>query len=57
MKAKQDFGNFTIEYRKERNGLLHFLMKKILNIEDALKESDKLKDMGYYDVLIKKLEK
>lgn len=54
---KFDYGDFTIEYRKERDGLLNFLKKKIVNIDDALKESNKLKDLGYHDILIKKVEK
>lgn len=57
MKAKQNFGNFTIEYRKERDGFLHFLRKTIMDTEEALKESNKLKDLGYHDILIKKIEK
>lgn len=54
---KFDYGNFCIEYRKERDGFLNFLKKRIMTTDDALKESDKLKDLGYYDVLIKKIEK
>lgn len=57
MKNNYDYGNFCIEYRKEKNGFLYFLKKKILNIDDAMKESNKLKDMGYHDILIKKVEK
>jgi hypothetical protein len=56
MNKKFDYGKFYIEYRKERNGLLHFLKKKIDNLEDALKESNKLRDLGYHDILIKKSE-
>lgn len=53
MKNKFDYGNYIIEYRKEKNGPLHFLKKKIEELDEALRESNKLKDLGYYDVLIK----
>jgi hypothetical protein len=54
MKNKFNYGNYIISYRKEKDGLLHFLTKKIDALEDALKEHHKLQDLGYYDVLIKK---
>lgn len=57
MKDKFDYGNYIIEYRRDKNGFLFFLEKRILDIDDALKESNKLKDKGYHDVMIKKYEK
>lgn len=56
MKRKFDYGNFLIEYRHNRGEILHFLKKKILSIDEALKESDKLKNNGYADVIIRKNE-
>jgi hypothetical protein len=57
MKKQFDYGNYIISYRKEKDGLLHFLKKKIDNLDDALKEHHKLQDLGYHDVLIKKFRK
>jgi hypothetical protein len=54
---KFDYGDFLIEYRLEKNGILLFLKKKITDIEIAIKEANTLKDKGYYDVLIKMNEK
>lgn len=54
MKQKFDYGDYIIEYRKDKNGFLYFLEKRIFDIDEALKESDKLKDLGYHDVMIKK---
>lgn len=57
MKKQFDYGNYIISYRKEKDGLLHFLKKKIDNLDDALREHHKLQDLGYHDVLIKKFRK
>lgn len=54
MKKKFEYGEYIIEYRKVENGFLSFLQKKINDIDTALKESQKLKDLGYHDVLIKR---
>jgi hypothetical protein len=54
MKEKFNYGNYIISYRKEKDGLLHFLTKRIDTLENALKEHHKLQDLGYHDVLIKK---
>jgi hypothetical protein len=56
MKEKFNYGNYIISYRKEKDGLLHFLTKRIDTLEDALKEHHKLQDLGYHDVLIKKFK-
>lgn len=56
MKKKFEYGEYIIEYRKVENGFLSFLQKKINDIDTALKESQKLKDLGYHDVLIKRNE-
>lgn len=52
-----DYGNYIISFRKEKDGLLHFLKKKIATLDEALKEHHKLQDLGYHDVLIKKYTK
>jgi len=52
-KEKFDYGNFRIEYRHEKNSALIFLKKKIDDLDSALKEADKLKNLGYHDVMIK----
>ena len=53
MKEKKfNYGNYLIEYRKSKDGLLHILKKKIDDVDNALKESYKLKDLGYHDVKI-----
>jgi hypothetical protein len=52
-----DYGDYTIEYRKEKNGDLHFLKVRITDLDKALKECHKLRDLGYHDVLIKKINK
>ena len=54
MKDKFDYGEYIVSFRKERDGLLHFLKKKIDTLDSALKEHKKLQDSGYHDVLIKK---
>lgn len=54
MKKKFNYGNFLIEYRIERGGLLSFLKKNIKDSEEALKEANKLKDLGYHDVQIRR---
>jgi hypothetical protein len=53
MKSKFELGDFIIEYRHIPNGILYFLDKTITDVEEAIKESNKLKDKGYSDVLIK----
>jgi hypothetical protein len=57
MKENFNYGDFLLEYRKEKNGLLHILKKKINDLDMALKESHKLQDLGYHDVKIFKNEK
>ncbi len=57
MKNTFDYGNYVIEYRKEKGGYLFFLKKKIEDVDNALKECHKLQDLGYHDVLITKHEK
>jgi hypothetical protein len=57
MKDKKNYGDYIIEYRKIQYGTLYFLNKKINNVDQALLESNKLKDMGYHDVIIKKNER
>ena len=46
-----------VEYRINQGGELRFLKKKIDDLDDALKEASKLRDMGYSDVMIRKNEK
>lgn len=53
MKNKFDYGDFIIEYRVSKNSELKFLKKKLTNLEDALKETHKLRDLGYHDILLK----
>ena len=57
MKQKFNYGTYIISFRKEKDGLLHFLEKRIDTLEDALKSHHKLQDLGYHDVLIKKNKK
>lgn len=54
MKNTFDYGEYIISFRKERDGLLQFLKKKINTLDSALEEHRKLQDLGYHDVLIKK---
>lgn len=55
-KSAFDYGNFLIEYRPSRDGVLRFLRKKITDVDVALTEASKLKDSGNHDVLIKKVK-
>lgn len=48
-----DYGQYRIEYRTVRNGELRFLKKKITDLQVALNESSKLKDLGYDDVIVR----
>jgi hypothetical protein len=58
MKSKTfDYGDFVLEYRQTQHGPLYFLEKRITDVEEAIKEANKLKDSGYSDVMIKKNEK
>ena len=57
MRDKFDYGNYYIEYRKDRDGLLHFLKKKINDFDDAIKERHKLESLGYHEILIKRNNK
>lgn len=58
MNGKQfDYGDFFIEYRPNRNGVLLFLKKKLNDIDSAMKEADILKNKGYNDVMIRRKEK
>lgn len=56
MNDKFDYGEYIVSFRKERDGLLHFLKKKIDTLDSALEEHRKLQDLGYHDVLIKKFK-
>lgn len=56
MKEKFNYGEFLVEYRKAKDGLLHILKKKIDSVDAALQESHKLQDLGYHDVRILKNE-
>lgn len=53
MKKKFEYGKFLIEFRTERDGLLHFLKKRVDVLEEALKEASKLRDLGYHDITIR----
>lgn len=57
MNTKFDYGDFIIEYRIDKDGFLNFLKQRITDIDTAIKESNKLKDLGYHDILIKKTER
>jgi hypothetical protein len=48
-----DYGQYRIEYRTVRNGELRFLKKKITDLQAALNESSKLRDLGYDDVTVR----
>lgn len=53
-KNKFDYGEYLIEYRTDRFAPLSILKKTINSVDDAVKESDSLKNKGYHDVLIRK---
>jgi hypothetical protein len=48
------YGEYVIEYRTENNGELKFLKKRINDLDIAMKECARLRDMGYADVTIVK---
>ena len=50
------YGKFFVEYRCERGSMLRFLREKIDDIDSATLAANKLKDLGYYDVTIRKNE-
>lgn len=49
---KFDYGKFRIEFRVEKDGELRLLKKKIDSVDQALKETEILRDCGYSDVKI-----
>jgi len=51
--SKFNYGKYIIEYRLTKNEPISFLRKKIDNVELAMQESDKLKNKGCHDVLIR----
>lgn len=57
MKNNFDYGDYIIEYRRERGGHLNFMREKIVDVDVALNECRKLQDLGYHDVTIRKNEK
>lgn len=48
-----DYGAYIVEFREDRDGPLSFLRKKITDLDEVLREANKLKDEGNHDVLIK----
>lgn len=54
MKKKFDYGNFLLEYRTSKDGELRFLKKRIIELDIALSEAAKLRDLGYHGVKITK---
>jgi hypothetical protein len=55
MNTNFDYGDFIIEYRTIAGGHLLFVKKRITDLDVALKECNRLKGLGYHDVLIKKV--
>jgi hypothetical protein len=55
MNTNFDYGDFIIEYRTINGGHLLFVKKRITDLDVALKECNRLKGLGYHDVLIKKI--
>jgi hypothetical protein len=53
IKTPFDYGQYRIEYRTVRDGELRFLKKKITDLQIAFKESSKLRDLGYDDVIVR----
>lgn len=60
-KAKQfpkkpvEFGNFLIEYRDSKDGMLRFLKERIDNFEDAQKAREQLLQQGAHEPTIRKI--
>lgn len=48
-----DYGNYIITYREDRESALIFLKKRLITVDEALREAAKLNDSLYHDVLIK----
>lgn len=56
MNKKFDYGDYIIEYRLSQFGPLCFSKKKTVDVDNALKEASRLKDLGHYDVKIRKIK-
>lgn len=54
--SEDKYGKYIVEYRKIKHGIMEILQKKIDDVDTAIVECNKLKDLGYHDVLIKKYE-
>lgn len=54
---KFDYGKFLIEYRDTSGSPLQFLRKKVMDVDQAIAEANKLKNNGYSDVTIRHNEK
>jgi hypothetical protein len=48
-----NYGKYILEYRPIKNGELKFLKKKIDDVDTAMKEAAKLRDLGYDSVTIR----
>lgn len=51
-----DYGNFMIEYRESKDGLLSFYQKKIDTFEQAQVVRERLIQSGYHEPVIKRLK-
>lgn len=52
-KTTFDYGRYLLEYREDKDSVLLFLKKTISDVDEALREADKLKDKGFHDVMIR----
>ena len=46
------YGKYVLEFRPSKDGELKFLKKKIDDVDTAMKEAAKLRDLGYDGVMI-----
>ncbi len=56
-KIRQPFqyGNYLIEYRESKGGLLRILKEKLDSIEQAQEARERLLQAGYHDPVIRKV--